>query len=130
MYLADSEATAWAEWYRVLAELAVPPHRALPRDLWRFRLDVDVADLTTEAKLARVGLHAPRPMRSEWPAFQAAGERLQAERWSGLVAPSAARPEGLVVCLFRSGASVRGVRRLPPPRRVESAPVPPRGMTT
>lgn len=119
MYLADSEDTVWAEWYRVLAELAVPPHRALPRDLWRLRLDIEVADLTTEAKLRRVGLQPPRPTRAEWAAFQEVGERLRAESWAGLVAPSAARPEGLVVCLFRSGAP-RGVRRLPPPRRVDA----------
>lgn len=130
VYLADSEETAWAEWYRLLAELAVPPHRALPRDLWRFRVGLDVADLTTEARLRQVGLHAPRPTRSEWPAFQAVGEQLHIEGWAGLAVPSAARPEGLVVCLFRRALVLRGVRRLPPPRRVASAPVPPRGMTT
>ena len=35
LYFADSEATAWAEWYRALAELAIPPDRQMPRDLWR-----------------------------------------------------------------------------------------------
>ena len=56
-YLADSEQTAWAEWYRVLAELAIPPMRQLPRDLWRFELDLDrVADLSSPERLARVSL--------------------------------------------------------------------------
>ena len=130
LYLADSADTAWAEWYRALAELAVPPHRALPRDLWRLRLDVELADLSSEARLRRVGLHLPRPTRSEWPRFQAVGERLFVEGWRGLVAPSAARPEHLVVCLFRTGATVPGLRRVPPPRRVQRPPVPPTGMTT
>jgi len=130
VYLADSEESVWAEWYRLLAELAVPPHRALSRDLWRLRVGLDVADLTIEARLRRVGLDAPAPTRSEWPRFQAVGARLHTEGWAGLAAPSGARPEGLVVCLFRRGVVLRGVRRLPPPRRTEAVPVPPRGMTT
>ena len=35
IYLADEEETAWAEWYRVLAEIALPPTHGMPRDLWR-----------------------------------------------------------------------------------------------
>ncbi|MHB1447193.1 MAG: RES family NAD+ phosphorylase [Acidimicrobiales bacterium] len=130
LYLADSPETAWAEWYRALAELAVPPHRALPRDLWRFALDVELADLSSAQQLRRVGLAVPRPSRAEWPSFQAVGERLCRDGWPGLVAPSAARPGHLVVCLFRSGARILGVRRVTPPRRVGTPPIPPRGMTT
>ncbi|MHB2024808.1 MAG: hypothetical protein ACYCO3_16065 [Mycobacteriales bacterium] len=36
MYFAEDEACVWAEWYRHLAEAAVPPASALPRDLWRW----------------------------------------------------------------------------------------------
>lgn len=62
-YLADSAETAWAEWYRSLAELGIPPAQALPRDLWRIGVSLErVADLSTEARLARVGL---RPRRRE-----------------------------------------------------------------
>ena len=32
--LANDEAGAWAEWYRHLAERALPPAAGLPRDLW------------------------------------------------------------------------------------------------
>jgi hypothetical protein len=32
IYLADEEETAWAEWYRVLAEIALPPTHGMPRD--------------------------------------------------------------------------------------------------
>jgi hypothetical protein len=53
-YLADDEETAWAEWYRALAERGVPPMRQIPRDLWRFEVDLPgVADLATEAQLER-----------------------------------------------------------------------------
>ncbi len=47
-YLAGDEETAWAEWYRQLAELGIPPAKSLPRDLWRIGVDLDrVADLST-----------------------------------------------------------------------------------
>ena len=130
VYLADSPETAWAEWYRALAELGLPPHRALPRDLWRFRLDVEVADLSSPAALRAVGLNPQGPSRAGWPAFQAVGERLFSEAWPGLVAPSAARPSHLVACMFRPGGRLKGVRRLGPPRRIATPPVPPTGMTT
>lgn len=130
LYLADTPDTAWAEWYRALAELGLPPDRALPRDLWTVRLGVTLADLSTPGLLAAVGLDPPRPGRSGWPAYQSVGEALAADGWTGLVAPSAARPTGLVVCLFRGTGPLVGVRPLPPPSRVEHAPAPPRGMTT
>lgn len=41
LYLADEPETAWAEWYRGLAELALRPTSALPRDLWRLEIHVD-----------------------------------------------------------------------------------------
>jgi hypothetical protein len=49
-YLADSEETAWAEWYRALAELAILPMRQLPRDLWRFELELDRAAISRPRK--------------------------------------------------------------------------------
>ena len=46
LYFADSEETVWAEWYRFLAEAGLPPRQALPRDLWRWRIELpEVADL-------------------------------------------------------------------------------------
>jgi hypothetical protein len=82
-YLADSEATAWAEWYRHLAELALPPEQGLPRDLWKWRVDVRVANLSTPARLKGVGLPAPPPPgRASWPAFQAVGRELYEEGWT------------------------------------------------
>lgn len=40
LYLADGPDTAWAEWYRALAELAVPPMRQMPRDLWAYAVEL------------------------------------------------------------------------------------------
>jgi RES domain-containing protein len=131
LYLADAEPTVWAEWYRHLAERGLPPAAAMPRDLWRFAVDVEVADLSTAERLEAVGLPAPRPGRRSWPAFQAVGEALAATGWAGLLAPSAARPEGRALCLFRAAdGGVRGARPVPPPRRVDVPPAPPTGMLT
>lgn len=131
LYLADTEETAWAEWYRHLAELGVPPNQQMPRDLWTWEVDVEAADLTTGAQLQRVGLAVPRPGRAGWLAYQHVGERLADEGWDGLVTVSAARPAQKVLCLFRAaGGSITGAQPLPPPLRVASPPAPPTGMTT
>jgi RES domain-containing protein len=130
LYLADSETTAWAEWYRHLAEAGVPPNHALPRALWRWEVEVDVADLRTAERLAALGLLPPSPGRRTWAGYQAVGERLWREGWSGLVAPSAARPQGLVLCLFRRGGVVSGARPIGRPLTIREPPVPPTGMTT
>ncbi|MHB1534728.1 MAG: RES domain-containing protein [Acidimicrobiales bacterium] len=61
-YLADEPATAWAEWYRALAGTGLPPARALPRDLWRWSVDLErVALLDSEERLERVGLAMALP---------------------------------------------------------------------
>jgi RES domain-containing protein len=130
LYLADSEDTAWAEWYRALAESGLPPRQALPRDLWHWEISLpDVADLSTPKKLERVGLPAPTPAMSQWPAFQAVGEELYAEDRPALLAPSAARPDGQVLCLFRPERIVPGATPVPPPQSYEEPPSVPQGMT-
>ncbi len=93
----------------------MPPRQALPRDLWRMELDVVVADLSTPEQLASCDLLPPAPDRRSWARFQEVGERFHQDGWAGLVAPSAARPDGLVVCLFWREAVMEGVRTLPPP---------------
>ena len=128
-YLADSEETTWAEWYRSLAELALPPMRQMPRDLWSFEVDLErVADLSSSERLARVTLPEPLPDRRQWSAFQVVGETLFAEGWAGVLYASAARPESLALCLFRSGNDLAGVRPVPPPIRHVEPPAPPRGL--
>ena len=108
LYLADSPETAWAEWYRHLAERAIPPMQTLPRELWRWRVDLErVADLRSAEALAACELPMPRPSRADWPPFQRVGEALHRAGWPALVAPSAARPSGLVLCVFRPAASDR-----------------------
>jgi RES domain-containing protein len=131
VYLAEEPDTAWAEWYRHLAERGVPPNDQMPRDLWACEVDVDVADLSSPERLARVKLTPPRPGRRTWPSYQHVGEALAAEGWDGLLSTSAARPAHFVICLFRApDHSIPGARLLPPPTRVDEPPAPPTGMTT
>jgi hypothetical protein len=121
----------WAEWYRHLAERALEPLAALPRELWGWDVDLPrVADLRDTGSLAALGLGAPRPGRDDWPPFQRVGEALHADGWTALVASSAARPAGHVLCVFRAVARPSGVRPCSPPERVDMPPAPPRGMTT
>ena len=134
LYLASDEATVWAEWYRHLAEVGIPPNQQMPRDLWTWAVDpgLEVADLTSAEQLKRVALPVPRPGRRTWPPYQEVGEALWREGWLGLLASSAARPrDGRVLCLFLDGAgAVPGARPLPPPRVVRQPPAPPSGLTT
>jgi hypothetical protein len=89
-----------------------------------------VADLTDDARLARVGLPPLQPTSRQWAAFQAVGERLHAEGWPALVSASAARPEGRTLCVFRVARELTGASPEPPPTRVAEPPVVPTGMRT
>ena len=133
-YLAGDERTAWAEWYRSLAELGVPPMRQMPRDLWRFAVDVEgIADLSDAGKLSRVGLPPPAPDRSQWRRYQAVGEALASDGWTGILYPSAARASEAgeaALCLFRRAVGIAGVDPLPPRLRHEEPPAPPVGLRT
>jgi len=131
LYLADDEATLWAEWYRHLAERGLPPLRSLPRDVWRFSVPpLEVADLSHEDRLARLGLPLPAPGRKTWRPFQRVGGTLAKEGWAGLVAPSAARPARLVLCLFVDDPPAAPAQPVPPPRVVTEPPAPPIEMRT
>lgn len=130
LYLADDESTVWAEWYRHLAERAIPPLAQMPRDLWTWEVEIEAADLSTPERLAAIGLSAPRPGHRSWSAFQRVGEYLWKDGWPGLLAPSAARPKGSVLCLFRNANGVRGARALDKPRRISEPPAPPTGLQT
>jgi RES domain-containing protein len=131
-YLAADEETTWAEWYRALAELAVPPMRQMPRDLWRFEVDLeDVADLSDVGKLEAVGLSQPVPSRRQWPRFQAVGEALAAGGWTGILYPSAARlGSKAALCVFRRESSLAGIDPVGPPARYDEPPAPPSGLRT
>jgi RES domain-containing protein len=131
-YLAADEQTAWAEWYRALAELAVPPMRQMPRDLWRFEVELEgVADLSDVVKLETVGLPRPVPSRKQWPTFQSVGEVLAAEGWTGILYPSAARSESRdALCVFRREGGLMGINPLAPPARYDEPPAPPRSLRT
>jgi RES domain-containing protein len=96
LYLADTAQTAIAEWYRFLAERGLPPGQAIPHDHHIWQVDLEVADLSTPERLARVGLQPPRPDRATWTAFQDVGDQLFEAGYAGLLAPSAARPDARV----------------------------------
>jgi RES domain-containing protein len=131
IYLADEEPTAWAEWYRVLAEIALPPTHGMPRDLWRWTVAVgNIADLSTPDKLARLDLPVPRPGRGTWASFQAAGEDLHCRGYRGVLYPSAARPDHQALCVFREGILIPGADPARPPVTHRDPPVPPTGMRT
>lgn len=131
LYFGDCEATVWAEWYRYLAEASLSPMQGLPRDVWNWEVSLpDVADLTDEQRLGRVGLPALEPTRLQWPTFQPIGEQLHSDSWSALVSASAARPEGQTLCVFRTEREVAGLRPVPPPRTVDEPPAVPMGMRT
>lgn len=131
MYFADSEQTAWAEWYRALAEFAIPPDRQMPRDLWRWELQAErVADLSTLDRLAAVGLPAPRPGQRGWMPFQEVGEQLWRAGYAGVQAPSAARSDALILGLFRPAHEVPGASPVRPALTYRRPPAPPTRMTT
>ena len=131
IYLADEEQTAWAEWYRMLAEIGLPPTHQMPRDLWRWTVAVsDIADLSSTAKLTKLGLPVPRPGRRSWPQFQAVGEELHGEGYRGVLYPSAARPDHQALCLFRENIVIPGVDPVRPPTTYRDPPAPPTGMRT
>jgi RES domain-containing protein len=129
LYLADEDDAAISEWYRLLAERGLPPRFGVPFELHRWEIDVTLADLRTPERLTRVGLEPPLPRRRTWPAYQDVGDQLHADGWAGLVAPSAARPASLIVCLFCDQWPPAGAEPVAQ-ATVDDVPSPPTGMTT
>lgn len=131
LYLGDSEATVWAEWYRHTSEAGVPPQQRLPCAIWRIDVDLDdVADLTTPGILEGEGIARLDPTRRQWPKTQPIGESCRREGARGLLAPSAARRGGLVLAIFRPEEAIAGVTAVPPPKRFTDLPALPPGLRT
>ena len=130
VYLADSDATAWAEWYRWLAEQAYPPEQGLPRDLHRMAVDLDtVIDLSSAAARRTAGVpERMRPAHSQWAAFQDKADEFRAAGAQGVLYSSAARTRSLCLCVFEAGLA--GLRIEGEPVRVLAPPAPPRGLRT
>jgi hypothetical protein len=78
----------------------------------------------------RLNLEPPRPGRRTWAPFQSVGEQLFRAGFAGLLAPSAARPQALISCVFDLGAwppdGCRPIKAI----EINEAPAPPTGMTT
>lgn len=135
LYLGDSEATVWAEWYRHTSEAGVPPQQRLPRAIWRIEVDVDdIADLTAPGVLAGEGIARLDPTRRQWPKTQPIGESYWREGARGVLAPAAAREGGRVLAIFRPNdgpmTSIEGIRAVAPPRRYRKLPALPPGLRT
>ena len=132
IYLADTSDTAWAEWYRHSAEIGVPPHMRLPRDLWKFDVDLrEVADLTPDGVLARYGITTLSPSRRQWSETQPIGEAAWRAGATGVLAPSAAHVGGRVLVVFRTRrGKIPGLNPIRPPRRYAELPPLPRGLRT
>jgi RES domain-containing protein len=129
LYLADTVTTATAEWYRSLAEWGLSPQDHVPYDHHCWRVELELADLSDIERLRAVTLHTPRPGRNTWAPYQGVGEQLWREGWAGLIAPSAAHPGSLVVCVFASAWPPAGCTPLSV-STVKMIPPPPSGMTT
>lgn len=129
LYLADASETVTAEWYRVLAELGLSPQESVPYDQHRWEVDLELADLSDGERLRAVGLDMPRPSRRTWHSYQEVGERCWREGWPGLIAPSAARPESLIVCVFTHAWPPAKCTPLDA-HTVSAVPPPPRGLRT
>lgn len=130
-YLADSEATAWAEWYRHTSELGVPPAARMPRSTWKIAVDVtDIADLTAPGILVGHGITELRPTRRQWPLTQPVGEAYYRDGWNGLLAPSAARDGGQVLAIFRPVPELPGLVPVLPPHHYTELPPLPTGLRT
>jgi RES domain-containing protein len=131
LYLGDSEATVWAEWYRHTSEAGVPPQQRLPCATWRIDVDLDdIADLTAPGILEGEGIARLDPTRRQWPRTQPIGEVRWREGARGVLAPSAAREGGLVLAIFRPTEEMEGVTPVPPPKRYRDLPALPPGLRT
>lgn len=130
-YLADSEDTLWAEWYRHTSELGVPPATRMPRDTWRIAVDVtDIADLSDIATLSRHGISELQPTRKQWAVTQAVGEMYHLAGYRGILTPSAAHVGGQVLTIFRLSADMRGLVTAPPATTHNELPPLPTGLRT
>lgn len=130
-YLADTEDTAWAEWYRHTSEQGAPPASRMPRDTWRVDVDVsDIADLTKPGVLANHGITELHPTRRQWPLTQPVGEAYFHDGWRGLLAPSAAHVGGQVLAIFRPLPALPGLTPVPPANHYDELPPLPTGLRT
>jgi RES domain-containing protein len=129
LYLADGEATAWAELYRALAESQRGPLGAMPREIHQVAVRLDrVADLSAERSRRALGLPRIRPTEKQWPVFQAVGQRLAAEGAQGVLYASAAGARSRCLCVLETGLS--GLAAVGGPVRVIAPPRLPRGLRT
>lgn len=129
-YLSDERDTAIAEWYRTIARAKLAPSAVVPFDVVSFEVDIDeVADLTTVEQLESVRLSYPK-VATDFPAFQAVGEKLFQLGFRALIAPTDARPGNTVLCIFRPNGDIDGASLIAGVDRVVEVPQVPIGLRT
>jgi hypothetical protein len=130
-YLADTEDTAWAEWYRHTSEQGAPPSSRMPRDTWRIAVNVsDIGDLSSIGTLGKHGITELLPTRRQWPLTQRVGEAYYQAGYRGILAPSAAHVGGQVLTVFRPLPPMPGLRAVPPATTYTELPPLPSGLRT
>ena len=130
-YLADTEDTAWAEWYRHTSELGAAPASRMPRDTWQIAVEVtDIGDLTDLATLGLHGLTELLPTRRQWPLTQPVGEAYYHDGWRGILTPSAAHVGGQVLTIFRPLPVLPGLRTVATANEYAELPPLPTGLRT
>jgi hypothetical protein len=90
-----------------------------------WEIELEVGDLSTPERLARLGLEPPRPGRRTWPPYQAVGEQLFRAGAAGLLAPSAGRPRALITCIFDAAPGPPAAVSRSGPSRSPRLPHPP-----
>jgi hypothetical protein len=110
----------------------VPPQTRLPRDLWRFEVDLgNVADLTVEGVLEAHRIRALAPTRRQWPKTQPIGEHYFREGFPAILVPSAAHEGGRVLVVFRTEPGpIYGLKPIKPPKTFKELPALPTGLRT
>jgi len=131
LYVAGTEETAWAEWYRYTSEQGAPPASRLPRDTWRIAIDVtDIGDLSDMATLGLHGITELLPTRRQWRTTQPVGESYHHDGYRGILAPSAAHVGGQVLTVFRPLPALPGILAIPPANHYTDLPALPTGLRT
>ena len=104
--------------------VGLSPQDHIPFDHHRWRLDIELADLSDISNFG--ASHSRHPGRAEAHGLPTNGSaRARREGWAGLIAPSAAHPGSLITCVFAADWPPAGctpldantVQAIPPPPR-------------
>jgi RES domain-containing protein len=110
LYLALSETTAAAEFYRLADRQGLEAARLLPRRLYRYKVELSaVADLTDPDARQSIGLTPEHLVADDAQSCQEIGEAAHYAGFEAINAPSATGQGGILAVMFdrlKSGSSV------------------------